>query len=206
MGRKKADPEIRKMDFIKAADELFREQGLDQTSIKDIASRVGVSHAAFFYYYKSKNDIFRDVVVYHLGQYERMAEKMMEDNSLSAIKKLQAVIDLTISQGVNDSTFLKYLHTEGNSAIHDKYVERQQEIFIPLITKIVEQGIREGTIDLDYPKETVECIIHVFECLDEVYFKPMDNDQYYRKMRAIETIISRTLRLKDNTLIFNIKR
>ena len=205
MGRKKNDPAIRKMDFVRAAEELFSEQGLDRVSIKDIAGRVGVTHAAFFYYYRSKDQIFEDVVTFHLGKYEKMVKDLVADNSLSAVEKLQAMLDTAMGLSRNDNLFIKYLHADGNASIHKKYVERSHMIFIPLLTEIVEQGINEGTIDLAYPKETVEFMIHIFDSLDEFRYMSWENKDYYRKTRALEAILSRTLKLQDGTLQCNIK-
>ncbi|HEY7489329.1 MAG TPA: helix-turn-helix domain-containing protein [Streptosporangiaceae bacterium] len=45
--------------------ELFSEQGYDQTSLREIAERLGVTKAALYYHFKSKEDIvaslFQDV-------------------------------------------------------------------------------------------------------------------------------------------------
>lgn len=206
MGRRKSDPEIRKMEFVRAAEELFREKGLDKTSIKDIANKVGVTHAAFFYYYKSKDEIFKDVVAYHLGQYEQAVKDLVADKNLSAVKKLQIILDMSLGSGRNDNKFVKHMHAEGNSAIHEQYVRRSQEIFIPMITRIVEQGVEEGTFDVPYPREAVEYMIHVFDSLDEMFYQPLSNDEYYRKMRTLELIMTRALGLKEGSLSCNIKR
>jgi AcrR family transcriptional regulator len=205
MGRNKKDPAIRKMDFVRAAEELFSEPGLDRVSIKDIAGRVGVTHAAFFYYYKSKEEIFEDVVTFHLSKYEKMAKELVADNSLSAIEKLQAILDTAMGLSRNDNLFIKYLHADGNASIHKKYVERSHQIFIPLLTRIVEQGVNEGTIDLAYPKETIEFMIHIFDSLDELRYMPAETQEYYRKICALEAILSRTLKLNDSALNCNIK-
>src|SRR6478735_7716486 len=43
--------------IAEAACELFLEQGYEQTSIVDIASRAGVSRSSFFNYFASKSDV-----------------------------------------------------------------------------------------------------------------------------------------------------
>jgi AcrR family transcriptional regulator len=58
MGRKAKDPEVRRQEIIDAAQQLFTQKGFDQTSVSDITDLVGLSHGAFFYYFKSKNDLF----------------------------------------------------------------------------------------------------------------------------------------------------
>ena len=42
--------------------ELFSEQGYDKTSLREIAERLGVTKAALYYHFKSKEDIVRSLV------------------------------------------------------------------------------------------------------------------------------------------------
>src|SRR5712692_3759684 len=43
----------------KVALELFAEQGYEKTSLREIAERLGVTKAALYYHFKSKEDIVR---------------------------------------------------------------------------------------------------------------------------------------------------
>ena len=42
--------------------DLFIEQGYDKTSLREIAERVGVTKAALYYHFSSKEDILRTLV------------------------------------------------------------------------------------------------------------------------------------------------
>jgi AcrR family transcriptional regulator len=42
--------------------QLFAEQGYEQTSLREIAERLGVTKAALYYYFRSKEDIVRSLV------------------------------------------------------------------------------------------------------------------------------------------------
>jgi AcrR family transcriptional regulator len=52
--------------------ELFAEQGYEQTSLREIAERLGVTKAALYYYYKSKEDIVRDLVEDYMAQIDQL--------------------------------------------------------------------------------------------------------------------------------------
>jgi AcrR family transcriptional regulator len=47
--------------------ELFAEQGYEKTSLREIAERLGVTKAALYYYFKSKEDIVRSLVEDYFG-------------------------------------------------------------------------------------------------------------------------------------------
>jgi AcrR family transcriptional regulator len=52
--------------------QLFAEQGYEQTSLREIAERLGVTKAALYYYYKSKEDIVRDLVEDYMAQIDEL--------------------------------------------------------------------------------------------------------------------------------------
>src|SRR6185295_11301824 len=47
--------------LVEAAKEVFEESGFLEARISDIASRAGQSHGSFYYYFNSKEEIFREV-------------------------------------------------------------------------------------------------------------------------------------------------
>lgn len=52
----------RRDSLLKAAVDVFREQGLDGASLNDIAARAGLDRASLYYYVESKEDLYRSVV------------------------------------------------------------------------------------------------------------------------------------------------
>jgi AcrR family transcriptional regulator len=48
--------------------EMFAEQGYEKTSLREIAERLGVTKAALYYYFKSKEDIVRSLVEDYMAQ------------------------------------------------------------------------------------------------------------------------------------------
>jgi AcrR family transcriptional regulator len=47
--------------LVEAAKEIFQENGFLEARISDIAERAGLSHGAFYHYFDSKEEIFREV-------------------------------------------------------------------------------------------------------------------------------------------------
>lgn len=52
--------------------ELFCEQGYEKTSLREIADRLGVTKAALYYYYKTKDDIVVSCVEDYLGELDEV--------------------------------------------------------------------------------------------------------------------------------------
>ena len=58
-------PQERKQEIIEAALELFMSQGYEKTSIAMIVERVGVAQGLFYYYFKSKEDVFQEAMQFY---------------------------------------------------------------------------------------------------------------------------------------------
>lgn len=53
-----------KVKIIEAAQRLIAEQGVDKTSMRNIAEEAGITTGAIYYYYKSKEELLYDVMDY----------------------------------------------------------------------------------------------------------------------------------------------
>ena len=200
MGRKAKDPEVRRKEIVEAAEQLFTEKGFDQTSVSDITGRVGLSHGAFFYYFKSKNDLFKSVVRNYLDKEVEGFRAFVDDNRVDALKKIQLLVDRSLSSSQVKNGFIDYMHYEGNASIHDEYTRRSQELLIPMIAEVVQQGVDEGLFNVEYPRECVELIIPMFDSMYHSLQQPQGNDEYYRRLRALESILTRCLGIKEGSL------
>ncbi|MBI5922786.1 MAG: TetR/AcrR family transcriptional regulator [Betaproteobacteria bacterium] len=58
-----AEEPNRRAELVRAAGRLFREQGYDATTIRDIAAAVGMRSGSPFYHFKSKQDLLKTVVL-----------------------------------------------------------------------------------------------------------------------------------------------
>ena len=56
--------------IVAAADELFYQQGYENTSFSDIADAVGISRGNFYYHFKSKDEILKAVIDTRVADFE----------------------------------------------------------------------------------------------------------------------------------------
>ncbi|TXK48127.1 helix-turn-helix transcriptional regulator, partial [Pontibacter qinzhouensis] len=54
--------ELVKQEILKEAQKLFRQYGCTKTTMEDIAKAAGKGKSTLYYYYKSKDEIFDEVV------------------------------------------------------------------------------------------------------------------------------------------------
>jgi AcrR family transcriptional regulator len=192
------DPKVRRNELIVAAETLFKEKGCEQTSISDIVKKVGVAQGTFYYYFESKDAVL-DAVLDHYLMYrlEPAAKRIMEDDSLAALQKLQLVINTSLTMYSGERNLIEFLHSDENFVSHQKYMLKIRQTFVPLITKIVEKGIEEGVFNLKYTAETVELMLVMFIHLHDSIAMSGQVEEYGRKVRAAEAISAKVLGIEE---------
>ncbi len=82
--------------------DLFAEQGYEQTSLREIADRLGVTKAALYYHFKTKEDILGSVLEDYLGEVNQLidwarAQPSTAETRQEVIRRYAAVIDRRLS-------------------------------------------------------------------------------------------------------------
>ena len=67
--------EASKAKIVEAAGELFWKQGYAATGIRDILDATGLPKGSFYFYFKSKSDVAREVI----GYYSRVIIDVLKD-------------------------------------------------------------------------------------------------------------------------------
>ncbi|WP_408010405.1 TetR/AcrR family transcriptional regulator [Pseudalkalibacillus sp. A8] len=125
---------------------LFDEKGFAETSIQDIVDSVGVTKGTFYYYFKSKQELLRDI---HLGYIEYLLknqEEILKDDTKSCKEKLRETIFLLIHNIQQRRKSARIFFREMRN-LGPEYLEQNMEkrdLFRKNCQMIVEVGIRKG--------------------------------------------------------------
>ncbi len=86
--------------ILQVAEEMFASQGYRAVSIRDIARACGVTNAALYYHFPSKEALFREVLLRHLDQLrERMvAAAQAHDRFRDQLQAMLEVYATTLSR------------------------------------------------------------------------------------------------------------
>ncbi len=86
--------------IVEAADQLFYQQGYEQTSFSDIADAVQISRGNFYYHFKTKDDILQAVIDTRLATLQQILTRWDEEIPQPAERILQ-YIDVLITNQAN---------------------------------------------------------------------------------------------------------
>ena len=148
--RKKEERMLRRQRIIEAALSVFDKSGIDKTTMEEIAVEAGFGKATLYYYYPSKDHVYKEIMVTGWKSlWEEIEEAILND---SPPKKKIFEILYQICQIVKQNNNLyKFLFTAPNYMQEAKdfpWKEYQDRLY-SVLQSTIEQGCREGDfIDL----------------------------------------------------------
>ena len=169
MGRNKY-PEETVQKILDTAERLFIEKGYDRASLQDIIQETGLSKGAIYHHFSSKEDIFYSVCD-RIGQRNAaILRKVRDDETLNGLEKLRRIFKVSLQPERQAKIFCmmpylldnaKFLATEMRSIF--------QEVAPDFIEPIIRQGIADGSIHTDHPRELAEAMM----LLSDIWINPI---------------------------------
>ena len=191
-------PEVRKKEILDVSECLFTTRGYSNVTISDIVDEMGVAKGTVYYYFKSKEDLLDAVVFRSVDRIVNKAKLVVENSDLNAIDKLVQITDLNALAG-DEKTKHSYALPLDNGEMKIRLLIRSISAFSPLLTQIIEQGIREQSMSTKYPAEVAEILIAAEKVLFEGLFK-YEYESFSKKIIAFVDVIEIVLGIEKGKL------
>ncbi|KYG96515.1 TetR/AcrR family transcriptional regulator [Paenibacillus jamilae] len=141
---KKTHIDSKKKDILQAAMCLFATKGIDGISVKEIGEAAGVTDAAIYKHFKSKDSMALEVFGQYCNSYTTLID-FYRKQSGSFVSRFHQLVDEVLNMHDEDQYGLLLL-----SQHHELYVEasQSQNVRQPLeaLTEFIEQGIQQGEL------------------------------------------------------------
>lgn len=153
------DAEERRNEILDVAERLFCAKGFDNTSTNDILAEIGIARGTLYYHFRSKEDILDAMIERLTNQLIEKAAVIAMDESVPVLERLTCtMLSLNIDNELGNMV-MEQVHRPQNALMHQKMETMLLSRVNKLITKIAEDGIRQGLMQTDYPAEAVEMIM-----------------------------------------------
>jgi AcrR family transcriptional regulator len=212
--RNAKDGNTRKNEILDIALALFGEKGYEKTTVEDILNRAGISKGAFYYYFETKEDVLRVLTMREVAKKIELTKKIVEDESLSAIDKLNKLIDeaqkINFAGLENRMKLYKAVKEYGNLELQQRMLDNGILLGTPLIQRILEQGIAEKTMNTDFPEEAAGLYIEMMNqykaAIAKIWTEFEDKARVKtllkKKTRFYQCLFERILEIKADRLLF----
>ena len=132
-------------DILYEAGNLFKRKGFNGTSMQDIASEVGILKGSIYYYFNSKDEIFREVLNKGISPILKKAELLKGKNLPPAEKLRELIKDLfNYIMDNNYSLVLFFQERENISASQTKHYVESRNKYEKIFKDVLSDGIKQG--------------------------------------------------------------
>ncbi|MBV7274762.1 TetR/AcrR family transcriptional regulator [Clostridiaceae bacterium UIB06] len=152
--RKEREMLIRKNDIIDAAERVFFEKGIQQSTMDEIAREAEFSKRTIYIYFQSKDQIYYEIMLRAFRVLNNMLGKSLENKeSATSIEKINVIAETFIefirSQPNYFKVIVDYENQESDFKNQDKVITecyKEGEKSLNILKEIISKGIEEGSI------------------------------------------------------------
>lgn len=165
--------------ILSVSAELFLEKGFEKTSMQDIARKAGISKGGIYHHFNSKDEVIEAVT----KNQEKVNHTIMETwlseiEGLNGREKLTAILEKSIeSQEAHYLDNLMSIRMKSAEFVLS-YMQDCVNKDSALVSQIISQGVKDGSLVTDYPEESGE----VFLLLLNVWCDPCVFQCSYEKL------------------------
>jgi len=136
--------------LIKAAGQVFSQYGYKKTSMEDIARKFGMGKSSLYYYFKSKEEIFEQVIIFEADLLREKLKKVFEKYQ-DPRQRLNNYILVRMKTFRELSNYYDAIFSE--DLAHFKFIEqiriRYDQEEIATLEKILSEGVRLQVFKLE---------------------------------------------------------
>ena len=170
--------------ILEVSGKLFMEKGYDETSIQDIIDNLGgLSKGAIYHHFKSKESILLEIFdrMGKVTEYEMTA--IRDDKNLNGMEKLTKMFKSSMLNLEN----LEMVAAAPNLVKNPRMLAIQMESIMSdvspnYIEPVIRQGLEDGSIQTDYPREISELLILLSDIWINPLVYPMTKEEVTRKI------------------------
>lgn len=180
-------PEETVAKILDVAMRLFVERGYEQTSMQNIIDELGgLTKGAVYHHFSSKEEIFFAAMDRVMAPGVERLRKIRDAEGMTGREKIQAMFD-NGARGV-DSAFFSQADPELDpmrnprmlaTEYRDLFAVSAHELMVP----VIEQGVEDGSIQTEYPRELAEAIalLNNLWCVP-AFFPAHDEEEQARRV------------------------
>lgn len=160
--KKRFSAKERRKQILRSAVRIFAQSNYRATRVADIASEIGISEATIYKYFPSKKAIFLEILTYMSERIIILWEREYEREQ-DALTALRAMGKTYYERMIKHPEELK-VHFQAVSEVNDSDIAERlrydHERYVQFITKVLEKGVRQGTVRTDRDIYTMAWLVN----------------------------------------------
>jgi AcrR family transcriptional regulator len=162
---------VRRDSFVDAAQRLIQTKGYERMSVQDVLDEIEASRGAFYHYFDSKTALLEAIVERLVDQGMATFGPAVADPQKSAVDKFEALFGGIAQYKAEQRDLLLGLmrawYADENALVREHLRRGLVRRMEPVLTAIVEQGVREGVFDVGSAQETARVLVALMSGMNE---------------------------------------
>jgi TetR/AcrR family transcriptional regulator, cholesterol catabolism regulator len=156
-------PDIRRAELLDRASALFLRHGYDNVSLNDLIADAGASKGAFYHWFPSKDALIAALAQRSAREAFAVVEEAVARCKGNALDRLNAVLqagfDVNVNMGGPEQlAAMVALLRPDNAHLYGRILAAEKELFRPLLTRLISEGVAAGTFDTFDPEGVADMI------------------------------------------------
>ncbi len=180
----------KKEQILSAMEQLMTIMPDKEISVGLIAKTAHIGKGSIYYYFDSKEEILYAVIE---RCYKRAIHEYFDKirSEAPAIEKIKILFRSILKQEFqdNEKNLIYTLHLNDNLLIHNKMKLVAVQEISPILEELLVQGIEEGTIRTETPKESAEMIVAVLTFFLDNTVLPENDQSILKKLKIFANVL-----------------
>ncbi|OBH47149.1 TetR/AcrR family transcriptional regulator [Mycobacterium mantenii] len=189
-------PDIRRAELLDRATELFLRRGYENVSLNDLIADAGVSKGAFYHWFPSKDALIAALAERSARAGFTLIEDAVAARSGNALARLNALLqagfDVKMAMGVPEQlAAMAALLRPDNAHLYGRIVAVDEALSLPLLTRLISEGVAEGVFDTFDPEGVADMIYGLAARTNSIVLEVLRADDEAARERSIDRLTTR---------------
>ncbi len=162
---KEDDYAARRNEILDVARKLVYTKGYEEMSIQDILDVMKISKGAFYHYFDSKPALLEALIDRLADEAEATFLPLLNDPALPALEKLRRYFSSAVQWKATQKDYmlalLRIWYSDENTITRQKVFTKMLQRVAPSFTRVIKQGIQEGTLSTSFPEQATEISLYL---------------------------------------------
>ncbi len=155
----------RRNEILDVTRQLVYTKGYEQMSIQDILDALKISKGAFYHYFDSKPALLEALIDRMGDEAEATFLPLLDDPTLPALEKLCRYFNTAVQWKAAQKDYmlamLRIWYSDKNAITRQKVFAKMLQRVAPSFSRVIQQGIQEGTLCTSFPEQATEISLYL---------------------------------------------
>ncbi|MEY8015638.1 TetR/AcrR family transcriptional regulator [Mycobacterium servetii] len=189
-------PDVRRAELLDLAAGLFLRRGYDNVSLNDLIAAAGISKGAFYHWFPSKEALIAALAERGARSAFDAVEKVVAECEGGALARLNAALragfDVKMRMAAPEQlAAMASLLRPDNAHLYGRVLAAEEALFLPLLTRLVAEGVGEGVFDTFDPEGAADLIYGLAARTNSKVLAALQPGDEPARQRAVDALTAR---------------